>query len=1144
MKKWILFSLNQFISSKEVRIVSIYFVLSIMWILTSDRLLYYFFSGASYIQILSIIKGWVFITLTSALLFYLIRKASIADSLALSKQNELQKKISSILENISDAFVSLDNVWRYTYMNKKAGELFNRDPEKMIGKHIWTEFPEGVGQPFYNNYYKAVKEQLFIQMEEYYPPYDKWFENRIYPSKDGLTIFFYDITARKKNEIALQESKQYSQLLFNSSPIGLALASMDGKLIEVNPAFAKIVGRTISETLQLTYWDLTPNKYAKQEVQQLELLNSIGHYGPYEKEYFHKDGHLVPVRLQGLVINKENEKFIWSSVEDISQRKKMELLVESEMKILEMIAKRNTLAEILESIVLSIETQTNKYFASILLLDRDGIHVRYGAAPNLPGEYNTAIDGEPIGPSAGSCGTAMFLKQQVIVNDIETDPLWTEYKALALKHNLKACWSTPIIDSTGKVLGSFAMYSSELCSPNREDFQLIEKAIHLAKIAIIRKTEEEVLSDSENKFSKIFLNSPDAITITKASDGTFIEVNENFCNLSGYKRDEVIGRTTIQLGLWADLDDRNKYLSILRDNNHVSEFETLFRTKTHEIKNFLLSGEIIELTGETCIIGILRDITERKKSEENLNQSRIFIESIINTSPDIIYIYDIVEGQNVFVNNGIQTNLGYTNEEIKLMGKQLLPNLMHPDDFNYYIQSIYPQYFKVRDKEFIVNEYRMRDKNNAWHWLYCKESVFLRDSNGNPKHIFGITVDITARKIAEQATKRNEHILKLFVENSPASIAMFDLDMKYIVASRRYLLDYDLGDIDIIGISHYQIFPEMPHRWKEIHNRCLAGATEKCEEDPFHRLDGKIDWVRWEIRPWFETENIIGGIILFSEVITDRINNEKELKLYRDHLELLVKQRTSELEIEKIRAESADKLKSAFLATMSHELRSPLNSIIGFSGILAQEFPGKLNDEQKKQISLVQSSARHLLSLINDVLDLSKIEAGQLKVSFETFNIRNILLKVINAHKPLAERKNILLLSKFDSDVENIISDPLRVEQILINLINNAIKFTEKGSVSVLCSKTDSDLIIKIIDTGIGIEENLLNHLFKPFSQIDTGLTRKQEGTGLGLSICKKLLVLLHGSIEVISTINIGSTFTITLPLEGIRINEKKNLNN
>ncbi|MCX6272239.1 MAG: ATP-binding protein [Bacteroidetes bacterium] len=263
----------------------------------------------------------------------------------------------------------------------------------------------------------------------------------------------------------------------------------------------------------------------------------------------------------------------------------------------------------------------------------------------------------------------------------------------------------------------------------------------------------------------------------------------------------------------------------------------------------------------------------------------------------------------------------------------------------------------------------------------------------------------------------------------------------------------------------------------------------------------------------------------------ERDHAEKELIFNSDHLEELVKMRTAELEREKENAQSADKLKSAFLATMSHELRTPLNSIIGFTGILMQEHPGPLNSEQKKQLGMAQQSARHLLSLINDILDISKIEAGQLQMNIHTFNLPDLINKVSETMNPFAEKKNLRLITSINTDIQDITSDKLRIQQILLNLVNNAIKFTESGSVSIECSDSDQSFTVRIIDTGIGIEEKQMDNLFKPFSQIDTGLSRKHEGSGLGLSICKKLLELLNGSIEVESESGKGSTFTVKFPI-------------
>jgi signal transduction histidine kinase len=281
-----------------------------------------------------------------------------------------------------------------------------------------------------------------------------------------------------------------------------------------------------------------------------------------------------------------------------------------------------------------------------------------------------------------------------------------------------------------------------------------------------------------------------------------------------------------------------------------------------------------------------------------------------------------------------------------------------------------------------------------------------------------------------------------------------------------------------------------------------------------------------------------GNLMGLIRDITERKEAETALRKSHESLEHKVAERTGELRAALIRAEAADQLKSAFLANMSHELRTPLNSIIGFTGIILQGMAGPLNAEQTKQLGIVQTSGRHLLELINDVLDLSKIEAGQLEIGAEAFRLRESLERVTALVKPLADEKGLVMSTVAPPGACEMVSDQRRVEQIMLNLLNNAIKFTERGGVT-LTAEMDAKIgtppiaavRLRVADTGIGIKTEDMATLFQPFRQIDTGLARQHEGTGLGLAICRRLATLLGGEIVARSEWQKGSEFSVMLPM-------------
>jgi CheY-like chemotaxis protein len=229
-------------------------------------------------------------------------------------------------------------------------------------------------------------------------------------------------------------------------------------------------------------------------------------------------------------------------------------------------------------------------------------------------------------------------------------------------------------------------------------------------------------------------------------------------------------------------------------------------------------------------------------------------------------------------------------------------------------------------------------------------------------------------------------------------------------------------------------------------------------------------------------------------------------------------------------AETANRAKSAFLATMSHEIRTPLNGVLGMAQAIAAR--GRLPAEVRAQVEVIRESGEGLLAILNDILDLSRVEAGKLELESLEFDLAVLAAGARQTFAPLAEAKGVVVeLALVEGSAGTYRGDPTRVRQILHNLISNALKFTEAGRIVVGVERTGDLVRLSVADSGVGIEPQVLARLFAKFEQADASTTRRYGGAGLGLSICRELAELMGGTITAESTLGVGSTFTVTLPM-------------
>jgi PAS domain S-box-containing protein len=325
---------------------------------------------------------------------------------------------------------------------------------------------------------------------------------------------------------------------------------------------------------------------------------------------------------------------------DITESKKEDAFRSGQSRVLEMIATGTSLDQVLSSLVLLIEAQSEDMLCSVLMLAEDGKHVRHGAAPNLPQSYIQAVNGAPIGPKNGSCGTAMYRREQVIVTDIMEDPLWEDYRELAALSGLRACWSTPIFSGQGKVLGSFAMYYREPQTPTGTEARLTEVATHIAGIAIEHQRAEEALRASEELFGKAFNANPHPMSLATLEEGRIIEVNDSFIELSGYARPELIGRNSLE-HIWEMPLTRTDLVQRVKDHGVVRDIEAKIRTKSGATRVVLLSSLAVEIGEQHCLLSVSNDITERRRAEEHVRLLQT-ITMEIALAPDLSSALEVV----------------------------------------------------------------------------------------------------------------------------------------------------------------------------------------------------------------------------------------------------------------------------------------------------------------------------------------------------------------------------------------------------------------------------------------------------------------------------------------------------------------------
>lgn len=619
------------------------------------------------------------------------------------------------------------------------------------------------------------------------------------------------------------------------------------------------------------------------------------------------------------------------------------------------------------------------------------------------------------------------------------------------------------------------------------------------------KTRERLITESRDFCSNILHQLPSLAWMTdKNLECNY--VNKMWNDFTGKTMEEVLEEG------WDKIihpDDLNEYLrkrtAAMRKRKNYQQEVRIKRYDDEYRWGLAVDTPYYGLDGKfSGYIGSIYDITERIKAEEDMERYR----KIINNARDIILLLNL-DGSIIEANKSAMEAYGYTLEELCGMDIRKIR-----EDWRYNEGQMHEA-----DAEGVFFEAIHRRKDGSFFQVEVSSQGI---SIGDKKILFSIVRDITERKKAELDIRINQEKYYSLFMNMKSAYAYFKIqynhrhepeDMVITEVNRSFEELFGMAGEQIVGRRFTEIFPNsrgLLEDMKEQYFMEIAQGKSVSLEEYFSHIYNK--WLSFSAYSPYEGE------------ITVIISDITEMK--KSELRLIS---TKEA------AEAANRAKSEFLANMSHEIRTPINGMVGMVELTLLT---ELDHEQKENLEMAKTCANSLLKIINDILDFSKMEAGKLTIENINFDLRELIEELIKTYSLRVEEKGIELSYGFSASVPGyLVGDSNRLRQILHNLLGNAVKFTNEGSISLsikMLHKTESqvELSFSVSDTGIGLEQKDIRHLFQSFNQVERSFTKKYGGTGLGLAISKTLAELMGGSIGVVSEKGKGSTFYINLPFQ------------
>ena len=874
-----------------------------------------------------------------------------------------------------------------------------------------------------------------------------------------------DVTQMKRTEKSLRESEEKFRRVFDSSLDAISIVRLDGTYVDVNQAFLdngytreQVIGRT---DVDLNVW--------VDESERFEFVSKLARTGRVQSvplQLRHGDETVASALLSAVLVEIGGEYFVVSMARDITEIRRTEArLRESEERF------RQLFETSMDPIVLSdVDTgliiDCNQEFFSVFDASREAVIGR-------PADWRGWNDRDAIDAIAAGTREHGFVRN-IPVSTVMPDG-----------HEMQV-----LVSARTLTIGQRRMVATVLHD-----------------VTEVRVKERE-LRESEKKFRLIFSASVDMAWITELESGVTLDANDEFLKRTGYRREETIGRTSLELNIWVDGKPRSELIEQLRTSGHLRNIQREMGTRWGARIPVLMSSALITLDGKQCCLIIARDIADIKQSERVLRESEAKFRQIFEKLDDIVVLSSITHGTVLEVNEEFERQTGYSRDYA--IGKSNLDlNLwadLHERD----------RFFGEMQKNGFVRGMETKMRRHDGTTVPILVSSITAPLLGEQ---CAITVmrDVSKLKEAEDEIRSSQAVLRRTFDSITDPLTITDLADGRVYDTNESMLQLTGHTRDeVIGKTSRELRLWVNrNQEKQFQLKMLAEGSVRNMEAQFRMVD----------------DISMQGLI--SAVTIEWGGRQCALSTVRDITEL--KKVHDELEAAREAALEASHAKSEFLSSMSHEIRTPMNAILGMADLLSET---GLGAEQRRYLDTILANGNALLELINGILDLAKVESGRMSLESVPFDLVDLIEKVADTLAVRAHEKQIELAVRLAPTLPRmVVGDPLRLRQVLTNLVGNAIKFTEQGEVVITVEPDRADregrsLLFSVSDTGIGIEADKLSTIFSAFTQADSSTTRRYGGSGLGLAIVDRLVSLMGGRVWAESEKGRGSIFRFTTRLE------------